>query len=121
MFQRVLENLVGNALKHHHEPENAQVTITATEHNGRYTVSIADNGTGIDPTYHDKIFDMFQNLSSTKTTDSTGVGIAIVKKAIECNRGQISVRSSPGNGTTFNFDWPAQRNARTSITRRETV
>ena len=68
--------------------------------------SVKDNGIGIDPEYHEKIFGIFQTLREKDEKESTGVGLAIVKKIIEDKRGKITVISKSGQGTEIVFTWP---------------
>ena len=65
--------------------------------------SVADNGPGIEEKYFEKIFNIFQTLSDKETTDSTGIGLSIVKKIVENNEGKVNLTSALGTGTTFYF------------------
>ena len=69
---------------------------------------VSDNGPGIEAEYFEKIFIIFQTLQERDAFESTGVGLAIVKRIIEENKGTIKVESSIGKGTTFVFTWPKQ-------------
>ncbi|MEO5572175.1 MAG: ATP-binding protein [Bacteroidia bacterium] len=69
-------------------------------------ISVEDNGPGIAPEYHEKIFEIFQAIHDRNISDSTGIGLSIVKKIIEENGGKIWVESFPGKGTTFKFTFP---------------
>ena len=105
-FEQVMANLISNAIKYHDDPERALVTVSAKETDKFYVFSIADNGPGIDPKFHQRIFDVFQTLQTRDDLESTGIGLSIVKKAIETHGGQISVASDVGKGATFTFEWP---------------
>ena len=105
-FQRVLENLVANAVKYHPDPEALRIGVTVQGWGETCRVEISDNGPGIDPRHHDRIFDMFQTLQTGNASGSTGIGLAIVRKAVERHGGRITVTSTPGSGATFSFDWP---------------
>jgi signal transduction histidine kinase len=67
---------------------------------------VADDGPGIDPEYHERIFIIFQTLTDRDTLESTGVGLAIVKKVVERHGGTIQIESAEGQGATFTFTWP---------------
>jgi len=105
-LSRVLANLIDNALKHHHqETGTIQVTCTARD-DGLLEFAITDDGPGIDPQYHDRIFTIFQTLKARDDFESTGIGLAVVRKIIEGENGQIWLQSTLGAGTTFYFTWP---------------
>lgn len=105
-LQQVFSNLISNALKYHHNPAQGLVRIGLRETTEEYTFSIADNGPGIDPEYHERVFLLFQTLTERDTLESTGVGLAIVKKIVERHGGTIRLESSEGAGATFTFTWP---------------
>ena len=107
-LSQVFANLIGNAFKYHHDVASARVVVRAEPMDeGLHRFSVEDDGPGIEAAYHERIFELFQTLGSVPGVDSTGVGLSIVKKAIEGQGGSISVDSVPGRGTTFTFDWPA--------------
>ncbi|MBL0340976.1 MAG: PAS domain S-box protein [Bacteroidetes bacterium] len=114
-LQQVFMNLIGNAIKFNSQ-ENKFVTISSQQTKDHYQFSIYDNGPGIDSRFHDKIFLIFQTISSRDDFESTGVGLAIVKKIIEEQNGKIWVESIPGNGATFHFSWPKCTIPKTSNT-----
>ncbi|MGR3761906.1 sensor histidine kinase [Roseobacteraceae bacterium NS-SX3] len=105
-FRRVLENLVGNAVKYHPAPERARISVSVRDAGDRYAVSVKDDGAGIDPAFHNKIFDVFQTLRRGDQPESTGIGLAIVKKSVERHGFRVTVTSAPGEGAEFAFDWP---------------
>ena len=102
---QVFSNLIGNAIKHHHR-EDGRVEISAIEHDDSYEFLVTDDGPGIDPAYHDKIFTIFQTLRSRDELESTGIGLSLVKKAVKAEGGETSVSSEEGKGATFSFTWP---------------
>lgn len=99
-LQQVFQNLIGNAIKFI-DKEAGFIKISVKELSTHYKFSIADNGMGIDPKFHDKIFKIFHALNKSK--DSTGIGLSIVKKIISLHDGDIWLESEPQKGTTFIF------------------
>lgn len=112
-LEQVFSNLISNAVKYNDKPEGL-IQIKYTESSQFYTFSITDNGHGIDADYHDRIFVIFQTLQERDAVESTGVGLAIVKKIIERQGGTIWVESEPGKGSTFSFTWPKMPPAETN-------
>jgi signal transduction histidine kinase len=104
-LQQVFTNLINNAIKHHDKPKG-YIKVSFTEETDHYTFHIEDNGPGIAKNYHNKIFVIFQTLNGSDSFESTGVGLAIVKKILDDRNQQITVVSEPGNGSTFSFTWP---------------
>lgn len=104
LFQ-VFQNLFSNAIRFMDKPEG-QISVKCEDAGAHWRVCVSDNGLGIDPRYHQRIFQMFQSLHSHDDVDSTGVGLAIVKKIVEFYGGQVGVESTPGKGSTFWLTWP---------------
>jgi light-regulated signal transduction histidine kinase (bacteriophytochrome) len=102
---QVFTNLIGNAIKYNDNPK-PEIKISAREENANWLFSIQDNGPGIDQKFHEKIFVIFQTLNRRDDVESTGVGLAIVKKIIEDQGGSIWVESELGEGADFKFLWP---------------
>jgi light-regulated signal transduction histidine kinase (bacteriophytochrome) len=101
----VFRNLISNAIKFCDKP-NPLIEIEA-EVDGRVaTISVRDNGIGINPEFHEKIFMIFQRLHKREEFEGTGAGLTMVKKIVESNGGRIWVTSSPGEGSTFSFTLP---------------
>lgn len=106
MFQ-VFSNLLSNAIKHH-DRLDAQVTISVVDKDQFYEFAVTDDGPGIAPQYHEKVFGIFQTLKARYQVENTGVGLAIVKKIIDSFAGDIHLESQEGQGATFRFTWPKQ-------------
>ncbi|WP_162909706.1 ATP-binding protein [Aggregatilinea lenta] len=104
-----LRNLLDNALKFSHSVDNPQIDIGARTTTDRCIVWVRDNGVGFDMQYHDRIFDIFQRLQRAEDYAGTGVGLAIVRKAVERIGGRIWAESAPGQGATFYVEIPRQR------------
>jgi PAS domain S-box-containing protein len=105
LLTQVFTNTIGNAIKHHDRIDGA-IHIGIAERGNVYEFAIADDGPGIAPEQHDRVFEIFQSVNPQQRSDSTGIGLAIVKKIIEAEGGKIWLESQPGEGTTFYFTWP---------------
>jgi signal transduction histidine kinase len=101
-IQQVFQNLLSNAIKFIDKPQG-QIIIDCTENNSYWQFSIADNGPGIEKKHFNKIFQIFQKLSNDEDSDSTGIGLSLVKKIVELYGGQVWVESEVGQGSTFFF------------------
>jgi PAS domain S-box-containing protein len=101
---QICSNLLGNAAKFVYPGTTALVRIRAETRDGRARIWIADNGIGIEAKNQERIFQMFERINSTKDYDGTGIGLAIVKKAVERMGGQIGVESELGKGARFWFE-----------------
>jgi signal transduction histidine kinase len=101
---QVLRNLVGNALKHHDGPPG-KVTVSVEEAGDLLRISVADDGPGIPPEHHDRVFQMFQTLRPRDEVEGSGMGLAIVKKLVQSQGGTIGVESLE-RGTVIRFTWP---------------
>ncbi len=106
-LQQVFHNLIGNAIKHHDRPDG-RVEISAADDGAFYRFAVADDGPGIAPQYHDKIFVIFQTLVPRDQVEGSGLGLSLVKKIVEQKGGRVWVESSEGCGATFYFTWPKQ-------------
>jgi PAS domain S-box-containing protein len=101
----VLQNLIANGIKHHDRDEG-RITIAMQMVNGVAEFRVSDDGPGIEPRFHERIFVIFQTLSSRDELESSGIGLAIVKKRVEAHGGRIWVESAPpARGTTIVFTW----------------
>jgi PAS domain S-box-containing protein len=104
-LQQVFTNLISNSIKHN-DKEKTEIKISCKTEKDHYQFIIEDNGPGIDERYHDKVFVIFQTLQARDTFDSTGVGLAIVKKIIDEMGGSIYIESELGKYSRFIFNWP---------------
>lgn len=103
-LEQVFTNLISNAIKYHPR-QDGRVKIFVQKYPSNYEFAVADDGDGIAPEYHEKVFGIFQTLSPRDKTESTGIGLAIVKKIVEQQGGTIRLESQPGQGATFYFTW----------------
>ncbi len=102
---QLFQNLFENAIKFHgNEPPKIHVSVQKKK--AEYVFSVKDNGIGIDPKYHDRIFVIFQRLQSKEKYSGSGIGLSICKKIVERHGGKIWFESEPGQGTTFYFTLP---------------
>jgi light-regulated signal transduction histidine kinase (bacteriophytochrome) len=107
-LEQVFSNLISNAVKYS-DKENGKITISSVESGQFYEFSVTDNGPGIQEEYYEKIFMIFQTLRERDAFESTGVGLAIVKKIIDDQKATIHVESEFGERTTFRFTWPKHK------------
>jgi PAS domain S-box-containing protein len=104
-LQQMFLNFIGNAVKHTRRAD-AHIRIEVKDSGGYFQFSVADNGPGIAPQYHDRIWGIFQTLEARDKVEGTGIGLSIVKKLAEARGGRVWVESSLGAGATFHFLWP---------------
>ena len=108
-LEQVFVNLISNAVKYTTK-ESGKIVINCKEFADHYEFSVKDNGIGIDPEYHNRIFEMFQTLREKDEKESTGIGLALIKRILDDQNCTIRVESTPGNGTEFIFTWPRNMN-----------
>jgi len=102
----VLRNLIGNALKFSRGSASPRIEIGARHEPGRRILWVRDNGVGFDPKYHDRIFGIFQRLHRAEEFPGTGVGLALVAKAVQRMGGRVWAESQAGAGATFYLEFP---------------
>ena len=103
-----LRNYLDNAVKFTRQVSHPQIEVGSKELTEKFLVWVRDNGVGFDMKYHDRIFDIFQRLNPSEQYPGTGVGLAIVRKAMERMGGKAWAQSKPGQGATFYLEIPKQ-------------
>lgn len=106
-LRQIMLNLVSNSIKHH-DKDTGTIRISAKVVNHRLNVEVQDDGPGIEPQYHDRIFGLFQTLRSRDEVEGSGLGLAIIRKLVEHYGGTIRLTSNPAieRGAKFQFDMP---------------
>ncbi|MCB9606767.1 MAG: PAS domain-containing protein [Polyangiaceae bacterium] len=105
-LRQVLTNLIGNALKYLPPDTIPEVRIRAEREDSGWVISVKDNGLGVDPAHHARIFEIFQRLHARDAYPGTGIGLAIVKRVVERHGGRVWLESELGAGATFYFSLP---------------
>jgi PAS domain S-box-containing protein len=106
-LEQLFQNLVGNAMKYHGDVPPG-VHVSAERSNNWWEFAVKDNGIGIEPQYHERIFQIFQRLHTRNEYAGTGIGLAVCRRIVERHGGKIWVESEPGKGSTFRFTLPAE-------------
>ena len=106
LMRVLMQNLIGNALKFQDGSRTPEITVSARKEGKIWRFDVADNGIGIDPVFHERIFQVFQRLHSFDDYIGTGIGLSTCRKFVRLCGGDISVRSKPGEGSVFSFTLP---------------
>ena len=101
LLEQIFENLLSNAIRYRKPDISLRVEVQCREENGSVVVQVSDNGIGIAPDYHEKIFKIFERLHDRREYPGSGVGRAIVKRAVDMLGGEVWVESSGKEGSTF--------------------
>jgi signal transduction histidine kinase len=103
LLTQCISNLLGNAVKFVAHGTKPQVLVWTEEHDGWARLYVQDNGIGIDESHRERIWRIFERLHDQSPYEGTGIGLSIVKRAIERMGGTVGVESAPGKGSTFWF------------------
>jgi light-regulated signal transduction histidine kinase (bacteriophytochrome) len=98
--------LIDNALQYQYSKRTPQITISGELKAGRIVFQVADNGIGIPAEYRERVFGVFERLQVHDDQNSTGIGLAIVRRIIESCGGSVALQETPGGGATVVFDLP---------------
>jgi PAS domain S-box-containing protein len=102
---QLMQNLIGNGLKYHGD-KSPNVHVSAQRNENEWTFSVRDNGIGIDPKYHERIFEIFKRLHDQTEYPGTGIGLAVCRRVVTRHGGRIWLESEAGRGSVFHFTLP---------------
>ncbi len=106
--QQVFQNLLSNAIRYIDKPEG-RIRVDCSADGDAWHFRVQDNGPGIDRKHWDRVFQLFQSLSKRDDTESTGIGLSLVKKIVEMYGGRVWLESEPGQGSVFHFTLPREQ------------
>jgi signal transduction histidine kinase len=104
-MMQLFQNLISNGLKYRAKERPPQIDISAEQYNDGWVFSVKDNGIGIAPEYHERIFGVFKRLHG-RDVPGTGIGLAICKRIVDHYGGRLWLESEVGQGSTFFFSFP---------------
>jgi len=109
LLEQAVTNLINNAIKY--SEEGSRIAITAEQVDNEIRIAVRDQGCGIDPKYHDRIFQRFYvvDKSRSRKLGGTGLGLAIVKHIAQVHNGHVTLDSHPGRGSTFIMHLPVEQ------------
>lgn len=107
---QLFQNLIENALKYRSD-QPPRIAVSCERQGDEWIFSVADNGIGIDPKHHQRIFEIFRRLHSYAGIPGTGIGLAICQRIVSRHGGHMWVDSEKGNGSVFHFSLPAGESA----------
>ena len=102
---QLMQNLIGNGLKFHGQ-EPPHVHVSAQSGENEWVFSVRDNGIGIAPKHHERIFEIFGRLHNQQEYPGTGIGLAVCRRVVDRHGGRIWVESEAGHGSVFHFTIP---------------
>lgn len=107
LLEIVFRNLIDNGIKHH-DRADGQIEVSAYEEEEYIVFCVKDDGPGIAPMFHERIFQIFQTLQPRDRVEGSGMGLALVRKVVENRGGTVTVTSAKGQGSTFEVTWPKE-------------
>ena len=105
-LRSLFQNLISNAIKFARPDDLPDIAVASQRTDGGWVFRVSDNGIGIAPQHHERVFQIFQQLDRESRASGSGIGLAHCKKIIELHGGRIWIASEPGLGTTFHFNIP---------------
>jgi signal transduction histidine kinase len=106
LLTQLFQNLIANAVKFRREDEPPRVHVRAAADDDAWRFEVRDNGIGIAPAYHDRVFDVFERLHGPDRYAGSGIGLALCRRIVERHGGRIWIDSAPGEGTSVIFTMP---------------
>jgi signal transduction histidine kinase/DNA-binding response OmpR family regulator len=119
ILDQIFSNVLENALTYSSKSQPPRISIEWARDDEKAVFSIRDNGIGIDPAFHEKIFRVFQRLHSQDQYPGTGIGLALVEKGIRLHGGNVWVESKPGEGSAFFLAFPSSSKNKIRISQKE--
>lgn len=107
---QVFQNLISNAVKNMDKPQG-HIAIAHEDQGDQWVFRVVDNGPGVAECHHEAIFEVFQTLAPCDETENSGIGLAVVRKVVGLYGGRVWLTSTVGEGSTFYFSWPKDRDA----------
>jgi signal transduction histidine kinase len=107
-MRQLLQNLISNAIKYSKPETQPVIDISSEVKEGNCIITIKDNGIGFHNQYAEKIFQVFQRLSTGERYEGTGIGLALCKKIVETHGGTIHAESEEGHGAVFTVSIPVK-------------
>ncbi|WP_371195504.1 ATP-binding protein [Glaciecola sp. SC05] len=114
-FNTILLNLISNAFKHN-DKEHPKVRVEASTSKHYYIIKVQDNGPGISPQFHERVFKLFQTLKPRDEVEGSGMGLSVVKKYVEYYQGRIEISSDGESGCCFTIYWPIVKHTQKAAT-----
>ena len=106
VFEQIFQNLLSNSIKHN-DKNKIQIKLQFKQDLESFEFILFDNGPGILEKFHSKVFEIFQTLQSKDKVEGSGVGLAIVKRLVEKNHGEVWISSTRAQGCSFHLKWPS--------------
>lgn len=104
-LERILLNLLTNAVKHHDAPPG-RIVVRCTKEEELLRFTVSDDGPGIDERHYERVFEIFRTVKAIEGQQASGLGLSIVKRTVELYGGRVGIEPNTPKGTTFWFTWP---------------